>query len=66
MLMNALVDAWSDSLSTGELTITFLPYTDIALPPATRTTVKDAKDFISDTYAELPTLPAGRDPSQLA
>ncbi|KAH7673275.1 Protein C30G12.4, partial [Aphelenchoides avenae] len=46
--------------------ITFVPYADIPASPVTTTTAKDAKDFISNTYAELPALPAGKDPSQLA
>ncbi|KAH7703402.1 hypothetical protein AAVH_29425, partial [Aphelenchoides avenae] len=66
ILLNGLVDAWSDSLSVGKLTITFIPYADIPASLETRTTVKDAKDFISNTYAELPALPAGKDPSQEA
>ncbi|KAH7698417.1 hypothetical protein AAVH_34490 [Aphelenchoides avenae] len=66
ILMNYLVDAWSDSLSGGKLSITFIPYADIPASPVTMTTVKDAKDFISNTYAALPGLPAGKDPSQEA
>ncbi|KAH7713527.1 hypothetical protein AAVH_19114, partial [Aphelenchoides avenae] len=64
--MNYLVDTWSDFLSAGKLMITFHPYADIPSSPVTKTTVKDAKDFISTTYAGLPELPAGKDPSQYA
>lgn len=66
VVMNYLVDTWSDFLSAGKLMITFHPYADIPSSPVTKTTVKDAKDFISTTYAGLPELPAGKDPSQYA